>query len=104
VFDAVSSPVLAEALANGSARVECFVLPHTYRHLSPLAALVRSRVDGVEKGYEEVEKEEQRGEQSSARPQPPRSTPSSEPLTIAQKLERDWYRLIGRSEHPSVRQ
>ena len=53
VFDAVSSPMLAEALASGSARVECFVLPHKYRHLSPLATLVRSRVEGVEKGNRE---------------------------------------------------
>jgi hypothetical protein len=36
VFDALSSPVIAEALATGTARVECLVLPHTYRHLSPL--------------------------------------------------------------------
>jgi hypothetical protein len=70
VFDDASSPVLAEALANGSGRVECLVLPHSYRHLSPLVGLVRSTASGVEKG-------EHRGEQSSARPQPPASTPSS---------------------------
>ena len=69
VFDDASSPVLAEALANGSGRVECLVLPHSYRHLSPLVGLVRSTASGVEKG-------EQGGEQSSARPQPPASTPS----------------------------
>lgn len=71
VFDDASAPVLAEALANGSGRVECLVLPHSYRHLSPLVGLVRSTASGVEKG-------EHRGEQScSARPQPPASTPSS---------------------------
>jgi hypothetical protein len=47
-FDAVSSPVIAEALASGAGGVECLVLPHTYRHLSPLADLVRSAPTGVE--------------------------------------------------------
>jgi len=70
VFDDASSPVLAEALASGSGRVECLVLPHSYRHLSPLVGLVRSTTSGVEKG-------EHRGEQSSARSQPPASTPVS---------------------------
>ena len=42
-FEAVSSPVLAEALTSGTARVECLVLPHTYRHLSPLVSHVRAR-------------------------------------------------------------
>jgi hypothetical protein len=41
-FEAVSSPVIAETLASGAGRVECLALPHTYRHLSPLANLVRS--------------------------------------------------------------
>jgi hypothetical protein len=41
-FDAVSSPVFAEALASGAGGVECLVLPHTYRHLSPVTSLVCS--------------------------------------------------------------
>ena len=50
VFEDAASPVLADALANGSGLVECLVLPHAYRHLSPLATLVRSIAQGVEKG------------------------------------------------------
>jgi hypothetical protein len=42
IFQAVSSPVFAEALARGTGRVECLVLSRTYRHLSPLGNLVRS--------------------------------------------------------------
>lgn len=38
VFEAVSSPAIADALAAGTARVECLVLPHAYRHLFPLVA------------------------------------------------------------------
>jgi hypothetical protein len=48
-FDAVSSPVTSEALASGAGGVECLILPHTYRHLSPLANLVRAAPTGVEK-------------------------------------------------------
>jgi hypothetical protein len=36
VFEGRSSPVIAEALNTGAGRVESLVLPHTYRHLSPL--------------------------------------------------------------------
>jgi hypothetical protein len=50
VFDSISSPVSGEALGSGSARVECLVLPHTYRHLSPLGTLVRSRAEGLRRG------------------------------------------------------
>jgi hypothetical protein len=104
VFDAASSPALAEALANGSARVEYVVLPHTYRHLSPLAAPIRSRAQRVENDDAGVEKGERRGERSSARPQPPCSSLSSESSIIAQELERNWYRLIGRTDYPPVQQ
>ena len=48
-FEAISSPVFAEALASGVGRVECLVLPHTYRHLSPLAKLVHLAPTGGEK-------------------------------------------------------
>jgi hypothetical protein len=90
VFETASSTVFAAALANGTGRVESLILPHTYRHLSPVATLVQASTKGVEKG-------EQRGEQSTARPQPPSSTPPPESLTVAEQLERDWYWLIGRS-------
>jgi hypothetical protein len=89
-FDALSSPGLGEALANGTGRVECLVLRHAYRHLSPLASLVRSTPKRVEKG-------EQEGEQVPPRPQPVPSPPPPPSLTVAEELERDWYRLVGRS-------
>ena len=41
-FQAVSSPVFADALASGTGRVECDVLSQTYRHLSPLGKVPRS--------------------------------------------------------------
>jgi hypothetical protein len=52
VFEGPSSPVIAEALSTGAGRVESLVLPHTYRHLSPLVDERRSRAEGVEKGVE----------------------------------------------------
>lgn len=45
-FQTVSSLSIAEALTAGTARVECLVLPHTYRHLSPLVDHVRSTTWG----------------------------------------------------------
>jgi hypothetical protein len=76
VFEGPSSPAIAEALNTGQGRVECLVLPHTYRHLSPLVNHERSAAEDVEEG---VEKGERRGEHTSARPQPPPSTPRSTP-------------------------
>ena len=43
-LDAVTAPAIREALASGAGRIECEVLPRSYRHLSPLASLVRSDV------------------------------------------------------------
>jgi hypothetical protein len=45
-----SSSLLRDALARGDGKIECEVVRHSYRHLSPLASLVRARVKGVEKG------------------------------------------------------
>ena len=36
VLDAALSPILEEAIARGTAKVECHVLPHRYLHLLPL--------------------------------------------------------------------
>jgi hypothetical protein len=54
VFEGPSSPVIAEALNSGAGRVQSFVLPYTYRHLSPLVDHRRSRAEDVEKGVEKV--------------------------------------------------
>ena len=72
VFEGPSSQVIAEALNTGAGRVESSVLPHAYRHLSPLVDHGRSRAEDVEKG---VEKGAARGDITSARPQPGPSTP-----------------------------
>ena len=82
VFERLSSTAIVEALTRGTARVEAQVLLPSYRHLSPLANLVRSSTPGVEKGAI-----------PPARPQPP--PPAS--LSIADELAREWYRLVGRS-------
>ncbi len=70
VFEAVSSPVLADALASGAGRVESVVLSHTYRHLSPL-------VSGVRSTRQRVEKAEERGDEAPPRPQPLHQLPFS---------------------------
>lgn len=49
-LDVVTSPAIRDALARRDGTIESQVLPHSYRHLSPLASLVRARVKGVEKG------------------------------------------------------
>lgn len=45
-----TSTAMRDALGRGDGTIESEVLPHSYRHLSPLASLVRARVKGVEKG------------------------------------------------------
>ena len=46
VFDALQSRAIGEAIARGAGRIETVVLPHQYRHLSPILGGV-ARVDGV---------------------------------------------------------
>ena len=48
-LEALSSTVIADALASGNGREECLVLPHTYRHLIPLVACSDSTPERVEK-------------------------------------------------------
>lgn len=71
-FNNSSSVVIAEALESGAGRVESFVLPHSYRHLSPLVGQSRSNAEQVEKG---VEKGDQRGDTARRHSQPRASTP-----------------------------
>ena len=59
-FDVVSSQAAADAIERGSGRVECHVLPFSYRHLSPLVGVARPRSKGAEKG-----------EDTPTRPRPP---------------------------------
>jgi hypothetical protein len=75
VFEPLSSTAIADAMTAGTGRVECVVLRHTYRHLSPLVNHVGS-LQGVEKG-------ERGGERTSARPQHPSSTAASFGCTSA---------------------
>lgn len=56
----VSSRTIANAIEHGTGRVECHVLPHQYRHLSPLVG----RAPDTSQGAEE-------GEESPSRPRPP---------------------------------
>lgn len=67
-FAGRSSPVIAEALNTGAGRVESLVLPHSYRHLSPLVAQRRSRAGDVENG---VEKGAARGDVAGRTPSTP---------------------------------
>jgi hypothetical protein len=71
-FNSASSTAITGALETGVGRVESFVLPHSYRHLSPLVGEARSSVEAVEKGVEEGD---YRGDIGRGRPQPLVSTP-----------------------------
>jgi hypothetical protein len=50
VFDAISSGAAGEAIKRGAGRVECHVLPFSYRHLSPLVGSTRPPAKGAEEG------------------------------------------------------
>jgi hypothetical protein len=71
-FKTASSPALAEALETGAGRVESLVVPHGYRHLSPLVGESRSTGAEVEKGVEKIAHEGDIGRRHS---QPRPSTP-----------------------------
>lgn len=90
VLEPLVSPALANALSNGSGRVECLVLPYSYRHLAPVVEPTRLTVQPVEKGDAE-------GDRSTPPPQPPPLTPSQELAAMRQESERDWLRLMGRA-------
>lgn len=76
VFSSPSSATITQALESGAGRIESFVLPHSYRHLSPLVGHSRSTGEDGEKGVEKgVEKRADRGAISHRRSQPRVSTP-----------------------------
>lgn len=51
-FDAISSGAAGDAIKRGAGRVECHVLPFSYRHLSPLVGSTRPQTKGAEEGDE----------------------------------------------------
>lgn len=48
-LNAATSTAIRDALMRGDGQIQIDVLPHSYRHLSPLTTLVRARIGGVEK-------------------------------------------------------
>jgi hypothetical protein len=50
VFETISSGALGDMITRGAGRVECHVLPFSYRHLSPLVSSTRSTSKGAEEG------------------------------------------------------
>lgn len=49
-LDYATSPAIADAIERGSGRVECVVLPHQYRHLSPVLSAARGARKGADEG------------------------------------------------------
>jgi hypothetical protein len=91
VFAGPSSPAIAEALNSGRGRVESVVLPHFYRHLSPLVADTPARPELVGKGLRRGPRGGPlRSHAVNPRPQPPAEEPQ---LSVREQCERDWHRL-----------
>ena len=90
VFEGISSPTIAEALEAGRGTVDCLVLRHAYRHLSPLVAEAPSPPARVGEGLRrEPHPGKMRPHVLNPRPQPS----AEEPLSIREQCERDWHRL-----------
>lgn len=90
VFEGISSPTIAQAMEAGRGTVECLVLTHAYRHLSPLVAEAPSTPARVGEGLRrEPHPGKMRPHVLNPRPQPP----AEEPLSIREQCERDWHRL-----------
>jgi hypothetical protein len=90
VFEGVSSPAIAEAIDAGRGTVECLVLTHGYRHLSPLVAEAPTAPARVGEGLRrEPHPQKMRPHVLNPRPQPP----AEETLSIREQCERDWHRL-----------
>lgn len=90
VFGGISSPTIAEAMEAGRGTVECLVLTHAYRHLSPLVAEAASTPVHIGEGLRrEPHPGKMRPHVLNPGPQPP----AEEPLSIREQCERDWHRL-----------
>jgi len=90
VFEGISSPTIAEAMEAARGTVECLVLTHAYRHLSPLMAEAPSTPVHVGEGLRrEPHPGKMRPHVLNPRPQPP----VEETLSIREQCERDWHRL-----------
>ena len=91
VFAGPSSPAIAEALNSGRGRVESVVLPHLYRHLSPLVADTPARPELVDKGL----RRGPRGGPQRRTPLTPvlNPLPRNLQLSVREQCERDWHRL-----------
>ncbi len=90
VFEGISSPAIAEAMEAGRSTVECLVLTHAYRHLSPLVADSLSAPARVGEGLRrEPHPQKMRPHVLNPRHQPP----VEETLSIREQCERDWHRL-----------
>lgn len=90
VFEGISSPAIAEAMEAGRGTVECLVLTHAYRHLSPLVAEAPSTPERVGEGLRrELHPRKMPPHALNPRPQPT----GEEPLSIREQCERDWHRL-----------
>jgi hypothetical protein len=91
VLEGLSSSVIAEALTAGTARDECLVLEHSYKHLSPLVERGHSITDEPKRGLRTRSKRGTIAPRAvNPPPQPPPSVP--QPSTMSQSA-RDWYRL-----------
>ena len=93
VLTDASSRVLADALETGRARIDSVVLPHDYRHLSPLVAGRVARAERVEKGATE-------GDRCPGRPQPPSSADEE---GAADAPDVSMAVALGASNHPRSR-
>lgn len=90
VFEGISSPTIAEAMEAGRGTVECLVLTHAYRHLSPLVAEAPSTPARVGEGLRREPSLPKRGPHALN----PRAQPlAEETLSIREQCERDWQRL-----------
>ena len=90
VFEGISSPTIAEAMEVARGTVECVVLTHAYRHLSPVVAEAPSPPAPVGEGLRREGSLPKRGPHAlNPRPQPP----AEETLSIREQCERDWHRL-----------